>query len=368
MKQIRKAILILILCSVVTISHAQLKDIGTVLSGGVADAEMLLTEYIKPYANALGANLNGGWYNTAKPHSLGGFDLTLSLSAAIVPSGDRSFDAGSLTFTPTNPDITASVTGASSPTAAGDKDPGQTITYTYDNGILPAIDIASYQIPKGSGVPYFLSPMIQASVGLIKETEIIGRFMPQTKLGLSGGTKAGMWGVGIKHSLSQWIPGLKRIPVFNMSLMGGYTRLSLNSGIAVTPDMIGATDGTSAAVSFDNQALDMLVQGYTINLLLSADLPVITIYGGAGISKSEANLTLEGFYPLPDINDPAFAVTDNSAVEDPIDINIEYKGGSATKPRLNGGLRLKFTVITIHADYTYANYSIATLGLGVNFR
>jgi hypothetical protein len=33
-----------------------------------ADAVKFLKAYMSPYANAFGAGLNGGWYNTAKPH------------------------------------------------------------------------------------------------------------------------------------------------------------------------------------------------------------------------------------------------------------------------------------------------------------
>jgi len=363
----KKAILIFFLCSTFTMSYAQLEEIGKVLAGGKADASMLLTEYIKPYANALGANLNGGWYNTAKPHSLFGFDITISASMAFIPSGHRSFDASELEYAPTSEYVTTSVTGTSSSTVAGKKETGQTITYTYDDGVLPVTELVSYEMPKGTGSSYFLSPMIQASVGLVKETEIIGRYMPQTKLGLSGKTKAGMWGVGIKHSLSQWIPGLKRIPFFNMSLMGGYTRLSLNSGLNFAPGTVGWTDATSDAIDFKNQEMNMMVEGYTVNLLLSADLPVITIYGGAGISGATTTLMLEGDYPFPDFT-ADFEVTDNSVLKDPIDIKIKSKGGNATKPRLNAGFRLKFTVITIHADYTYADYSLITAGLGVSLR
>ena len=61
-------------------------------------------------------------------------------------------------------------------------------------------------------------------------------------------------------------------------------------------------------------------------------------------------------------------VTDETAKEDPIDISIKSSDGSATKPRLNAGFRLKFAIVTIHFDYTYANYSVACAGLGINFR
>jgi hypothetical protein len=284
--------------------------------------------------------------------------------------GDRSFNLDDLTFNTGDPNIQVSASG-STPTAAGESKTGPTVTYTYDDGVLPAVDIISYSMPKGTGVYYFPSPMIQAGVGLPKGTEIMGRYMPQTKFGLKGGTKAGLWGIGLKHSISQWIPGLSRVPIFDMSLMGAYSRLTLNSGLSVDPSMIGSTDNTTAAVTFDNQSLDMMVQGYTINLLLSADLRIVCFYGGAGISSSKTMLKLDGYYPSPvtDILDADFGtVTDDSALKNPIDIEIETTDGSVTKPRLNVGARLKFAVITFHVDYTYANYSLITAGLGVSLR
>lgn len=372
MKQIRRTILVVLMCTLFTMSYAQLSDIGAVLGGGTADAKMLLKEYITPYANSLGANLNGGWYNTAKPHKLGGFDLTFSISAAIVPVGDRAFNLDDLVFNTGDPNITVDATG-STPTAAGKSKAGPSITYTYDDGILPPVQLASYNMPKGTGVYYFPSPMIQAGVGLPKGTELMGRYMPQTKLGLKGGTKAGLWGIGLKHSISQWIPGLSKVPVFDMSLMGGYSRLSLSSGINVDPTTLGMDDNTTAAVSFEKQSLDMMVSGYTINLLLSADLKIICFYGGAGISSSKTNLKLNGYYPAPHLlADADFGSVTDASVQalgkNPIDIDIESKDGSATKPRLNVGFRLKFAVVTIHADYTYANYSLITAGLGISFR
>jgi len=36
--------------------------------------------------------------------------------------------------------------------------------------------------------------------------------------------------------------------------------------------------------------------------------------------------------------------------------------------RANIGLRVKFAVITIHADYTRSQYNVFTAGLGISFR
>jgi hypothetical protein len=47
-------------------------------------------------------------------------------------------------------------------------------------------------------------------------------------------------------------------------------------------------------------------------------------------------------------------------------INTTIKGG--TKPRINGGLKLKLGIIAFNVDYIYSNYSIVTAGLGIGFR
>jgi hypothetical protein len=117
---------------------------------------------------------------------------------------------------------------------------------------------------------------------------------------------------------------------------------------------------------YSGQQMLLDVSNITANLLVSANLPVICIYGGVGISSSTTNLKLAGYYPFPRIQDDQIVV--DTAVEDPIDISIKSKDGSVTKPRFNAGFRLKFAVVTLHFDYTYADYSIATAGLGITLR
>jgi len=76
------AISILILFS--TNNYAQFTQLGPFMAGSADDAEKLFGAYISPYANGIGAGLSGGWYNTAKPHSTLGFDLTLTLNVVII--------------------------------------------------------------------------------------------------------------------------------------------------------------------------------------------------------------------------------------------------------------------------------------------
>ncbi len=354
-KQQKILVLFTFMALVIMPLHAQIKDVGKMMTGGTADAQVLFTEYLRPYANALGADLSGGWYNTAKPHALGGFDITFTLNMAFVPDEAKVFNPSAL-------ELSGMSTATSAPTAAGEKVEGAAITYD-----LPANQSFSYNTPKGTGVGFIPTPMIQAGVGLFKDTELIGRFMPSVDIGNSG-SSIGLWGVGLKHGLNQWIPGLKHVPVFNMSLMGGYTSLSAVSSLSLTPGDISMTDATSADVDFDNQEMTIDATSFTMNLLVSANLPVVCFYGGIGFATSNLELGLAGNYPIATASASGIEITDASVLTDPLNIAIENTDGSTTNPRYNIGMRLKLGVITFHGDYTYANYSVVTAGVGVSIR
>jgi hypothetical protein len=349
------------------IGKSQLSKVTDILSsassGATADAQKLFQSYLKPYANSFGADLNGGWYNTAKPHKLGGFDLTLSVSASLVPQADKTYDPSKLGLTGT---VTPG--GPLAQTVAGENKTGPEITYKAGG-----VDIAKFNTPKGTGYGIIPSPMLQLGIGLIKGTDVTVRYLPSFNVSDFG--SVGMWGVGIKHSLKQWIPGIKMTPFFNLSAQVGYTQLSTRLNMNLQPEFyvnqLGALDVST--LPFDNQKMEMLVKGFTGNIIASFDLPVICIYAGIGISNTTTNLKLTGDYPIASIetsgpNTGKVVVNDASKLTNPIDIEMKSMDGSKTKPRLNGGLRFKFALITLHFDYTYANYSVITAGLGISFR
>ncbi|MFC2116669.1 DUF6588 family protein [Bacteroidota bacterium] len=354
----------------ITLSFGQIGDFGNILTGGAADAELMMTEYLRPVANALGANLNGGWYNTAKVHGTLGFHLNFNLSTSIIPDAAKTYDLGTLGLS-----TAAAYSDPMAPTFFGEKGSGPNIAYTEElefppgSGTMRTIPLVDYDHPGGVGIGFLPSPMINAGVGLPKGFEIMGRYMPTMKF---KGLSTGLWGIGIKHDIGQWIPFVKRIPVLHFSLQYGYTNLKVNAKLkSVTPLLIGADDLTTTK-SWDDQNFDLNTQGHTANLLIGANLPVVCFYGGLGISTTKSNLKLNGDFPVPTVN-PASplsgpVVTDASAVSDPLDIEIENKDGGVLKPRLNAGIRFKFAVITLEFDYIYANYSVVTTGLGISFR
>jgi hypothetical protein len=353
----KNLILIFLFISWSLSSSSQIKTLGEFFAGGVSDAEKLFEAYITPWANAIGTSLSGGWYNTAKPHKPGGFDLTITTNMAFVPDDAKTFDLAELGLSNNARFQTAN---SIAPTVAGETESGPEIDYYLEN-----IPVSSISTPQGTGVGLWLSPMAQIGIGLFKGTEINFRLMPRVEIGKYG--KLGLWGIGGKHSIKQWIPAIKKLPVLQLSVMGGYTKFTSSFNISVTPENLDVADQTST-VSFANQSMDLTIKSFTANILVSANLPVVCFYGGLGIVNTKTNLLLSGYYPIPTIYQSQPAVRDESAAEDPIDLEIENNDGKPTKPRLNIGMRIKLGVLTIHGDYTYAHYSNVTAGVGLSVR
>ena len=91
----------------------------SILEQDIKQGEKLLEAYFTPMAESFGAGLNNGWYNTAKPHSLGGFDLTFTVNTVIIPSSAKTFNiegAGGNTFTSTTETEASTIFGSSGTT------------------------------------------------------------------------------------------------------------------------------------------------------------------------------------------------------------------------------------------------------------
>lgn len=364
MKKILR-ILILFLClGLTTYAYNQVDDMGKFISAGIEDGQKLLEGYLSPWINAFGASLTGGWYNTAKPHQLGGFDITATFNTAIVPKSDQTFDMTELDL---EGFVLDDPSNSFSSTIAGQDEDGPTLNYNIPELSYPQ----AFTMPGGTQWRYVPTPMIQVGVGLIKDTEIMGRFMPTLKVG--DNNKVNMWGVGLKHGLKQWLPFIKKVPVLHLTLMGGYTRLNGTLGVNVNPAMVNGdsyevVDGEGNTVTnpdWDNQKLEFKTNSFTGNLLISANLPVVCFYGGIGFATAKTTLVTKGNYPIVELQDNVPVV---KLTPDPINMKMKYKDGKTTKPRLNAGMRFKFAVITLHFDYTWADYSMATVGLGISIR
>ena len=65
---------------IVILSLFTTKSFSQVQIENINDAQAFLQEYLNPLGNGLGAITNNGWYNSAKPHKVLGFEATFTLS------------------------------------------------------------------------------------------------------------------------------------------------------------------------------------------------------------------------------------------------------------------------------------------------
>lgn len=350
------------------------------LNAGVDDAEILFTEYLRPLGAGLGTAITGGWYNTGKPHKLLGFDLTFTGNVVMTPSAAGSFDLSDFTFN----SITYDAANSETPTVTGpnDMDPsplGLHLTLIDDiTGTEITLDQpGAFPSPPGSGITMIPLPMLQLGIGLVKNTELNFRFIPKTKLGDFG--SAGLWGVGVKHDVLQWLPVVDKIPV-DVSIQLGYTKFKTTiDAIDYNPldqnsmgYMSTVVDHGLTAPSYDDQNLELIISGFTANAIVSKKLAVLTVYGSLGFYSSTFGINLNGDYPIPgpeintnDITNPyiEMAVDNDKVITDPLAIEVKEKN-----LRAGIGFRLKLLILTIHGDYTIQEYPMATVGIGFSFR
>jgi len=350
----RSGILIISLFVFSLASYSQFKDVDF-LRSAPADGGKYLQAYMTPYANAFGAGLNGGWYNTAKPHKFGGFDITISASAGIVPTSAETFDVTKIGLS-----SSLSGTGMASTVAGPDKS-GPLMTYKV-NGVT----LATFNAPKGTNWRYVPVPTAQIGIGLPLGTELKVRFIP--KININKGNVS-LWGVGLVHSIMQYIPGNKALPL-DVSLFAGFTKLQGNVPVDLQPEQANSlyTAPYDIATSFNSQNLKIGVQALNISAIASLNLPVITFYGGLGYCKTKTTMDLSGNFPTPTpVATSPYYQYNNSGVKKGTDFpNLDIENFSGL--RANIGFRIKLAIVTIHADYTRAQYNVITTGLGFSFR
>ena len=305
--------------------------------------------------------MNGSWYNTAKPHKLGGFDITTSFNVGIVPESAGTFDITKIGLS-----SALTGTGNASSISGPDKSGPQ---MTYKSG---AYTLATFNTPPGTNWKYIPVPMLQVGIGLPLGTELKVRYLP--KIPIKDGDVS-MWGVGLMHSIMQYIPGNKLLPL-DASIFAGYTRLTANVPVSLQPDTglpWNYSPTFNPVTYFSDQNLNTMVEALNISAIGSVNLRIITFYAGLGYSKTKTAIKLEGKFPAPvvvttpvpraEYND----VTGSGSIKNGADfqnMNIENFSGL----RANAGFRLKLAVITIHFDYTRAQYNVVSTGLGISFR
>ena len=326
----KKILFIILAGSVSFSSYSQSITANTILNEDINQAGKLIEAYFTPMTKSFGLGLNNGWYNTAKPHSLGGFDLTITLNTVIIPNSAKTFniqDAGGNIFV-------SNETEAS--TIFGNNDGTEMTYYPGGNGgmINPQFGFigGEFNMPGGFNTSIVPIPIIQAGVGLVKKTDLSVRYMPMLNIG--NNINVNVFGIGLRHDLLQWIPIVGDAFPMSLALQGGYTNLNTE-------------------VKVSGQKTSLNTKATTINLIASRKILMVTGYAGIGYNSTSTTFTSDAKFDL-------------GGLEFDEKLSIDFE--SNNKFRANLGVRFNITLLTIQADYTIAEYPTATLGLGVSLR
>ena len=311
-----------------------------IIAAGEKDANTLMRAYIAPAMEGLVYAANSGWATTAKTHKTLGFDVTLAVNAAMVPSGKEVFRISVLQFENDisgMPDVTPTVAGDTQPAEVSIRlrDSGETATFTMPEGI--GDDIPLHAMP---------APVIQVGMGLIKNTDLMVRFVP--KVGWND-VRANQFGMGIKHDLIQYFGALEKLPL-HVSLLAAFSSMKVDYDIEEGE----AYDGTGQRAEFK-------LGTYTIQGLASLDFPFISVFGSLGYSGGTSRLNVLGTYEVDYQVAGVFSRT--QTFTDPI--GLKYGVGSM---RAGIGARLNLAFFKLFAEYAMQEYNMITAGIAFSFR
>ena len=380
-----------------SLSHSTVAQSGinNFIRGGVDDASTLLEAYASPLGKSTGANLNAGWINTAAALKPGRFELKLIGNAAYVPATARTYSLDGLKFNlPTTRVIgdrtiteTWEYTFTESPTVFGTTENPQTIrkVVTYQNptsGNEEEAVVAELPIPDGLGVSINpLTPAMQLNVGIPLATDVMIRFLPSAEVANDEVTLnyGGMWGLGVKHNIKQWIPGLRNLP-FSMSVAAAFS--STQASIALPTLLPEVPMGESFADStlanteyqgpspsdtdYSGQGAAFRIQAWNINALISKEFTLISVYGGLRYAHATTSVNLTGTYGVAgepyynsenpyDPNNRRFTLVN---LEDPLQIKTSHG-----QVGLAGGFRLQMGFLALSGEVNLSRYSTASLGI-----
>jgi hypothetical protein len=261
---------------------------------------------MQPLADLHGANVSAGWFHTASISRLGlHIELDFIGMGGIVGDDRKSYTAASPTgFTPAT-FATATIFGGKGTVVPSSANPG-----------------TSYRAPDGIfNTTLFPLVVPQLTIGDVFGTRAAVRYVFIPKLGSETMPEGKLWGVGIQHSISQWIS------VIPLDVAAFYT-------YGVTT--VDWSEGGGRL--FD-------CSGYSYGLQASKQFSALTVYGALAAESSSMVVKYQS--------------TDPSA---PGTITFDLEG--ANKFRATAGLSLSLGFFKIFADANFGAVTHFSGGIG----
>ena len=310
------------------------------------DAGKYVTSYISPFFDGLMNSSSAGWSNTAKPLEPFNFSIDLGVSGSFISNNVKQF-----TFDNNNYDYLQIDSGSNVlPTVVGDKSQTRMKIVIPINGIehkvlkFDAVDGIADRLPYNV-IPL---PKVQLNMGLPLGSEISLRYFPKTEF--SNKVYASIFGIGIKHSLSQYFTR-------DFNVKDELSEQHFNLAVQASFERIGVgTTNTS-----NDKNVKMTLGTINMQALGSFNYKLLTIYSALGYSIGNSTLDVKGTYEY------TYDVQDNNSnhiryntiqVVDPLLLKFSTNGYRATL-----GIRLNLIYFRIFADYTLQNLPTANIGI-----
>jgi len=333
-----RAILFFIAACYSVVSFAQ-SNVNELLAAGIDDAERFTNDYLSPVSEASIYSISGSWYNSADAKPLGGFEISIigNMTTFKNKEDKKAFVLNTAEYD--NLQFVDGSTSKSVSTALGDLE-GIRVFVEDENGLLRE----EFDLPPGlasEDINFIPSGYLQASVGIIKGTELKAKFLPRIN---TEDVSIGLYGFGIQHDFTKHLPADRLWPVA-ISAVIGYTHLS------------GTYDFTNTnLVDGSDQRIDSKINSWIFQAAVSTRLPVINFYGGLGYLTGKSETDILGTYI---VTGGPFQQVYN----DPFSINKDASGVVA-----NVGAKLKLGFFRLHADYSLGEFNNLSVGLNFGFR
>ena len=307
------------------------------------DKNLLVNNYFSPLFKSLQVSMNEGWSRSAKTHKKFGFDLTFFASAVEIPDSEKSFE----------------IAGFNNLTSSSNTSPtifGQETSESFSVDFQPAGEdyTISANFPAANGYGSILKegrmilPNIQFSLGLPFKTDLILRYIPESKF---KGAKLSSLGFGVKHNLMQYFKPGKVLPL-NIAMLA--THSSTNGSYNF---------GVNSQIQGSDQGMNLDINSFSYGLVGSIDLKVFSIYSSISKVSTKSEFKINGNYVLNYSSSISGNESIQISVTDPV--SIENKLDYLKK---NMGVSLNFPGIKFFLDYTIHDYNSINAGVSIGLR
>ncbi|OYU80147.1 MAG: hypothetical protein CFE23_10515 [Flavobacterium sp. BFFFF1] len=252
-------------------ASAQTEQTVQELNNLIDDAIFFTDKYITPATDAAVYQAASGWISTPKKSNLWDFTAGLYVNSFLVPESDRQFRLSNSDFSFFTIEGTDS---ALTPSALGN-DAFVTLTGTLNDE--PVV----VKSPEGVNRETIIYPYIQTALGLWKGTEVIAKFSPQITL---KHVNYQVYGVGVKHNLSQYFKGLDAHK-FSIAALAAYSKEDIT---------VEFLDVETAYGNLGFTALNSLIDTWQFQLNAAKEFARLELSAGLILNTSDFQYEIQG--------------------------------------------------------------------------